>query len=128
MWMISLGAGISWAAVCLLNNTNIRALSSETALLCWWPSLCGRWCSQSASCMLHSSVTSSTSSTSTPGLSTGEKTNNNTDVECFCVHADSHLTHGILVSGKLIMHYVSNSLLASEQFAQSNCDVVTDSD
>lgn len=76
VWMMSLGAGISWAAVSLLNNTSTRALSWEAAC----PSAGSWWSSQCTSCMPHSSCTSSTSSTSTPGLSTGEQSNNNTDV------------------------------------------------
>ena len=82
MWMISPAAGISWAAVSRLNNTSTWALSSETGSLWWWPTPGGRWCAQRTSCMLQSSLTSSTSSTSTPGLSTGEQSNNNTDVQC----------------------------------------------
>lgn len=119
--MISLGAGISWAAVSLLNNASIRALSSETGLPCWWPSPGVLRCSHCASCTPHSSVTSSTSSISTPGLSAGEQSNNNTDVEC--VPAYKLYSHALRLSVGLIIHYESNSLLALEQFALHNCKV-----
>lgn len=93
MWMTSLGAGLSWAAVSLLNNTSVRPFCSlEARWQSWWSSLRGGWRSQSASCMPHSSWTSSTSSTITPGLSTGEQSNNNTDVWSLHVCVQTVLT------------------------------------
>ena len=63
-WMMSLGVGISWAAVSLLKSTRRRRAA---AMVAWG----GRgW--QRASCMLHSSWTSRTSSTSTPGLTAAQ--------------------------------------------------------
>lgn len=108
--MMSLGAGIRWATVSLLNNTSVCTLASD-----WLSPPRGRWRLQRAARMLHSSRTSSTSSTSTPGLSAGEQ-RNSTDVECVCVrvpkiyktHADAHRA---LIHVEL-MHYKINSLLS----------------
>lgn len=74
-WMMSLGAGVRRAAVSLLNSAVTSALSS--------PGGCRRL--QLTSFMPHSSRTCSTSSTSTPGLSTGEQSNDNIDVKCVWV-------------------------------------------
>lgn len=124
MWMMSLGAGISCAAVSLLNNTNIRALSSETGLMCWWPSPGGWWCSQCANCMLHSSWTSSTSSTRTPALSTGDQSNNkHRCLMLVCVCLCTQCTHALCGT-----HYsLWKFFLASEQLALHICKAVTDS-
>lgn len=114
MWMTSLGAGLSWAAVSLLNNTNVRPVFlSEARRQSWWSSLWGGWCSQSASCMPHSSWTSSTSSTITPGLSTGEQSNNNTDVSSVKLHVCS-------VNVGLITQAEGKSSSDSETFLRRN--------
>lgn len=123
MWMISLGAGFRWTAVSLPNNTITCVLSSDLGLLWVWSSWGDWWCSQRTSRMLHSSRTSSTSSTSTPGLSTGEQSNNNTDVECasvspsitlcVCVCQEGTKTCVILFTVGLIMHFESNSLFST---------------
>ena len=107
---MSLGAGIRWATVSLLNNTSIRALVSDWLSLPW-----GRWRSHRTTCMLHSSRTSSTSSTSTPAWSAGEQ-HKSTHVKCvcvcLCVHAlstQTHTEHWFMWNS---MHYKINSLLS----------------
>lgn len=90
-WMTSPGAGESRAAVSLLNSAVTRVLSSPWGCLCL----------QHTIFMLHTSKTCSTSSTSMPGLSTGEQSNDNTAVKSVCECVGLTLIYAITVLCKV---------------------------